>query len=60
MVGQIVTEQENVSALEDNKCGPVEESTNLDDLLFPWEFYSKPERVSGPSGTGKELKLICH
>ena len=49
MVGQIVTEQENVSALEDNKCRPVEESTNLDELLFPWEFPFLDLRSEGLS-----------
>ena len=48
MVGQIVTEQKNVSLLS-TIMWPVEESTNLDELLFPWEFPFLDLRSEGLS-----------
>ena len=46
--GQIVTEQKNVSLLS-TIMWPVEESTNLDELLFPWEFPFLDLRSEGLS-----------
>ena len=49
MVGQIVTEQKNVSLLS-TIMWPVEESTNLDKLLFPWlDFFFLDLRSEGLS-----------